>query len=168
MCATRPLAGSPLWGAPNPGGQKGSLGPALDVAFDCDVRLRLCQPPVDELSYRVSAHPAPGFADAALRRHVYTFTRLQAQVMSTTIRVSEKDKEALETLRRRIGARTMAETLRYAIATAEAEDERFVGNVDALGELLSAAGRSSAGKVRVTEHVDEELARALAKESPER
>ncbi|MDG6975776.1 MAG: hypothetical protein JRN16_02715 [Nitrososphaerota archaeon] len=88
--------------------------------------------------------------------------------MSTTIRVSEKDKEALETLRRRIGARTMAETLRYAIATAEAEDERFVGNVDALGELLSAAGRSSAGKVRVTEHVDEELARALAKESPER
>lgn len=85
--------------------------------------------------------------------------------MSTTIRVSEEDREALETLRIRIGAKTMAETLRYALAMAEAEDEAFVGDIGALKELLRASGRSSRGKVSVTERVDEELARVLAKES---
>lgn len=87
--------------------------------------------------------------------------------MSTTIRVSEKDKEALEALRRRLGARTMADTLRYALSVAEAEDEKFAGDVEALSELLRAAGRSAKGKVKVSERVDEELARVVARESGE-
>ncbi len=88
--------------------------------------------------------------------------------MSTTIRVSDGDRKALENLRRRIGAKTMAETLRFAIAMAEAGDEKFVGDVAALEDLIRAAGRSAKGKVRVTERVDEELADALAKESADR
>lgn len=83
----------------------------------------------------------------------------------STIRVSDKDREALETLRKRIGAKTMAETPRYAIAMADADEEKFAGNLDALEALLRASGRSSTGKVRVTEQVDGELGRAVADES---
>ena len=88
--------------------------------------------------------------------------------MSTTIRVSEKDRESLEALKKRIGAATIAETVRYAIAMAEAGDEKFSGDVGALGDLLRASGRSSRGRVRVAEDVDAALALVLAEESAER
>ncbi|MDG6910090.1 MAG: hypothetical protein JRN08_06945 [Nitrososphaerota archaeon] len=88
--------------------------------------------------------------------------------MSTTIRISEKDRESLEALRKRIGAATITETVRYAIAMAEAGDEKFTGDVGALDELLRAAGRSSKGRVKAAENVDEELARVLTEESARR
>jgi Ribbon-helix-helix protein, copG family len=82
--------------------------------------------------------------------------------MSTTIRVSKRDKEALEALRRRLGAKTMAETLRKAIALAAADDD-FVGDTGALGDALRSS-RSSKDGGRVSEQVDEELAKAVLAE----
>ena len=84
--------------------------------------------------------------------------------MSTTIRVSKRDKEALEGLQRRLGAKTMAETLRRAIALAESSDDRFEGDVGALRRVLSAARPSARRTVRASERVDAEIAQALAAE----
>ena len=85
--------------------------------------------------------------------------------MSTTIRVSKRDKEALEGLQRRLGTKTMSETLRRAIALAKASDDRFLGNPEALQKVLSAARPSARGTARASERVDEETAEALAAES---
>jgi len=85
--------------------------------------------------------------------------------MSTTIRVSKKDKEALESLQRRLGIRTMSETLRRAISLAEESDDRFSGNLEAFREALFLARPSSKRTVRISERVDEELADAIAAES---
>ena len=85
--------------------------------------------------------------------------------MSTTIRVSKRDKEALEGLQKRLGTKTMSETLRRAIALAEANDDRFLGNLEALKKVLSAARPSARGTVRASERVDEEIADALVAES---
>ncbi|MDG6982935.1 MAG: hypothetical protein JRM74_05715 [Nitrososphaerota archaeon] len=85
--------------------------------------------------------------------------------MSTTIRVSKRDKEALEGLQRRLGTKTMSETLRRAIALAKASDDRFLGNLEALQKVLSAARPSARGTARAPERVDEETAEALAAES---
>lgn len=86
--------------------------------------------------------------------------------MSTTIRVSRRDKEALEGLQKRLGTRSMSETLRRAVALAEASDGEFRGNLDALQRLLSSARPSARGVVRASEQVDEEIARALAAGEP--
>lgn len=85
--------------------------------------------------------------------------------MSTTIRVSKRDKEALEGLRKRLGTKTMSETLRRAIALAGASDDRFAGNIEALQKVLSTARPSAKGVVRASERVDEEVAASLAAES---
>jgi len=87
--------------------------------------------------------------------------------MSTTIRVSKEDREALEALRRRLGTKTMSETLRRAISVAEASADEFRGNLDALGDILSTARRSAKGQVKVSENVDEEVVKAIMAESSE-
>jgi hypothetical protein len=79
--------------------------------------------------------------------------------MSTTIRVSRKDKEELVNLGKRLGTKTMSATLRKAIALARASDESFNGKTEALGRTLRFARAS--GSRRTSEHVDKELARAL-------
>jgi predicted DNA-binding protein len=101
----------------------------------------------------------------ASSRQVYMYTRIQSPSMSTTIRVSKEDKEALEGLKRRLGTRTMSETLKKAIALAEASDDKFVGDLGALSDILSTARRSAKGQVRASERVDEEVAKAIAAES---
>lgn len=52
----------------------------------------------------------------------------------TTIRVSLEDKRRLERLARLLGARSLADALRYALAAAERELERHRGD---LGLVLS-------------------------------
>jgi hypothetical protein len=84
--------------------------------------------------------------------------------LSTTIRVSKRDKEALESLQKRLGTKTMSETLRKAIFLAERNDDEFTGNLEALQRVLSAARPSAKRTVRVSERVDEEIAKALVAE----
>jgi predicted DNA-binding protein len=88
--------------------------------------------------------------------------------MSTTIRVSKRDKEALESLQKRLGTKTMAETLRKAISLAEAADEGFQGNTNELREVLRLSRQWKSGRHDVSEHVDEELAKAIYEESAQR
>lgn len=85
--------------------------------------------------------------------------------MSTTVRVSRKDKAALEGLQRRLGTKTMAETIRMAISFAEAGDDKFIGDVGALREAIAASRTSGSRNAKVSEHVDEEIAAALLHES---
>lgn len=82
-------------------------------------------------------------------------------LVSTTIRVSKKDKEVLESLRRRLGTKTLAETLRRAISLAEENEDTFKGDTQALREALSFSRPSGSGRTRVSEHVDEELENAI-------
>ncbi len=78
--------------------------------------------------------------------------------MSTTVRVSKQDRERLVNLARKLKTKSIAEALRKAIEMAEEGDERFTGNLAALKETLGYAGERGA---RVSEQVDEELAKLL-------
>jgi predicted DNA-binding protein len=89
---------------------------------------------------------------------------LQNSTMSTTIRVSRRDKEALESLQRRLGTKTMAETLRKAISMAEASDEGFQGDTNELREVLRLSRQWKSGRHDVSEQVDDELAKAIHEE----
>ncbi len=81
--------------------------------------------------------------------------------MSTTIRISLKDKERLAKFAKKVNAPSLAEAFRIALAIAEEKLEEFRGDVGALKELLSHAkvvGRDT------SERVDEELAEVLRSE----
>lgn len=82
--------------------------------------------------------------------------------MSTTIRVSKEDKRRLMNFAKRRNAASMTEAFRIALTLAENKDDDFMGNVNALRETLRHAGSRG---TRISENVDEELARAIAVES---
>jgi len=82
--------------------------------------------------------------------------------MSTTIRVSLEDKERLAKFARKVNASSLAEAFRIALSMAEEKLEEFKGNVEALKELLKHA-KVIGGNA--SEHIDEELAKALQTEN---
>lgn len=79
--------------------------------------------------------------------------------MSTTVRVSKEAKNRLVNLARKMKTKSIAEALRRAIGIAEESEEKFTGNLAALKETL---GYSGERERRVSEHVDEELAKVLS------
>lgn len=87
---------------------------------------------------------------------------LSTRTMSTTIRVSLRDKQRLVRFARKVNASSLAEALRIALAMAEERLEAFQGNLEALKEVLKHAKTAGGG---VSERVDEELARILRAES---
>ncbi len=84
--------------------------------------------------------------------------------MSTTIRISRDDKLRLERLAKRTSSKTLTEAFRFALESAEKENERFRGNTVALVETLRFAGPSSKKKVSVSENVDDELGKFISQE----
>ena len=81
--------------------------------------------------------------------------------MSTTIRISLKDKERLANFAKKVNAPTLAEAFRIALTLAEEKLEDFKGDVNALRDLLR---RSKPVGGDASERVDEELAKALMDE----
>ncbi len=67
----------------------------------------------------------------------------------TTVRISSEDKEKLEKLSKKLN-KSLAETLRFAIALAEREADKFKGDVDVVLSSLKHArniGETNAEKV---------------------
>jgi len=82
--------------------------------------------------------------------------------MSTTIRVSLEDRKRLAKFAKKVNASSLAEAFRIALSIAEEKLEEFKGNMKALKELLK---RAKAVGGDVSEHVDEELTKALQAEN---
>jgi hypothetical protein len=82
--------------------------------------------------------------------------------MSTTIRISLRDKERLVRFAKKVNASSLAEAFRVALTLAEEKLEEFKGDINALRNLLK---YSKFVGGNVSEHVDEELAKALMNES---
>ena len=80
---------------------------------------------------------------------------------TTTIRISLKDKERLIKFARKVNASSLAEAFRVALSLAEEKLEEFKGDLASLRELLK---YSKVVGGDVSEHVDEELAKALRRE----
>ncbi|HEW93582.1 MAG TPA: hypothetical protein ENF47_02625 [Thermoprotei archaeon] len=81
--------------------------------------------------------------------------------MTTTIRISLEDKERLIRFARKVNALSLAEAFRMALSLAEEKLEEFKGDINSLKELLK---YSKVVGGDVSEHVDEELAKALRSE----
>ncbi len=82
--------------------------------------------------------------------------------MSTTIRISLKDKERLAKFAKKVNASSLAEAFRIALSMAEEKLEEFRGDIEAFKELLKHA-KVVGGDI--SERVDEELAKILQAEN---
>ena len=82
--------------------------------------------------------------------------------MSTTIRISLKDKERLAKFAKKVNASSLAEAFRIALSMAEEKLEEFRGDIEAFKELLKHAKVVGAD---ISERVDEELAKILQAEN---
>ena len=78
--------------------------------------------------------------------------------MSTTLRIRRSDKERLERLAKRLGAKRLTDAFRAALEAAEKEAENFTGEPGAVMEALKFAKPVARN---ISEHVDEELAKRI-------
>ncbi len=84
--------------------------------------------------------------------------------MSTTIRISLKDKERLARFAKKVNASSLAEAFRIALSMAESSLEEFKGDINALKKLLK---HTKPVGGQISERVDEELAKIIRRESGE-
>jgi len=77
--------------------------------------------------------------------------------VSTTLRIRRSDKERLERLAKRLGAKRLTDALRAALEAAEREAESYKGEPAAVTEALRFAKPVARS---ISEHVDEELAKS--------